>query len=259
MYEKECAAMISAACKASHEIMEIYKKGFHINLKEDKSPVTDADLASNKIIRQELSVLADIGWLSEEDADNMDRLNKKALFIIDPLDGTQDFVNHDDSFGINIALVIDHHPVCSVVAIPAMNSYAYAILNQGSFYHHDDKEERLHVSDRIKDLILVQSKTHHLPSEEDILRRHASLIKEVRFMGASTKSISLARGDVDASVRFTDKTKEWDVCAPELIVREAGGIFLDSKLKPFVYNRKDVYNHDGYCMFNKKENEILLK
>ena len=78
-------------------------------------------------------------------------------------------------------------------------------------------------------------------------------------MGASTKSISLAKGDVDASVRFTDKTKEWDVCAPELIVREAGGIFLDSKLKPFVYNRKDVYNHDGYCMFNKKENEILLK
>lgn len=259
MYEKECNAMISAAVKASHRIMEIYQKGFHINLKEDKSPVTDADLASNQIIRNELSSFSDIAWLSEEDADNMDRLEKKAIFIIDPLDGTQDFVNHDNSFGINIALVVDHHPVCSVVAVPALDSYAYAIIGQGSFYHHDGTEERLHVSDRTENLILVQSKTHHLPSEEAIIRRHASLIKEVRFMGASTKCISLAKGDVDASVRFTDMTKEWDVCAPELIVKEAGGIFLDSKLKPFVYNRKDVYNHDGYCMFNRKENEILLK
>ncbi len=259
MYEKELQAMITACKKASAEIMRIYEKGFHVNLKEDKSPVTDADLASNRILRAELSQFTDIAWLSEEDADNKERLSKKALFIVDPLDGTEDFVQRDGSFGINIALVVDRHPVASVVGVPAQNSYAYALKGKGSFYVHDGKEERLHVSDKLKDLILVQSMTHTYEEELAVIERHKDIIKEVTYLGASTKAIALAQGKVDASVRFTPYTKEWDVCAPELIVTEAGGIFTDSKLNEFIYNREDVYNHNGYSMFNRIENEILLK
>lgn len=259
MYEKELQAMISACQKASKEIMRIYSKGFHVDLKEDKSPVTDADLASNKILRAELSQFSSIGWLSEEDADNKERLTKKALFIVDPLDGTEDFVQRDGSFGINIALVVDRKPVVSVVGVPALDSYAYAIKGQGSYYVSQGKEERLHVSDKLKDLILVQSKTHSYKEELAVIERHKDIIKDVTYLGASLKAIALAQGKVDASVRFTPYTKEWDVCAPELIVTEAGGIFTDSKLNEFIYNREDVYNHDGYSMFNRVENEILLK
>lgn len=258
-YQKEKECMIKACLKASEKIMEIYKKGFHIDYKEDSSPVTDADLESNKIIRAELSQFEDIGWLSEEDVDNEARFNKKALFIIDPLDGTQDFVSHDDSFGINIALVVDSHPVVSVIGVPAMNMYAYAVKGKGSYLIKDGKEERLHVSSRVNHLIIVQSLTHNLDSEKEVIKKHQEIIEKVVYLGASTKAISLAKGEVDCSVRYTDKTKEWDVCAPELIVTEAGGIFTDSKLKEFTYNRRDVYNHDGYSMFNRKENTILLK
>lgn len=251
-------AMISACTKASKEIMEIYNRDFKINIKEDNSPVTEADLASNKIIKKELSVFDEIGWLSEEDIDNEARFSKDALFIIDPLDGTQDFVNKDGSFGINIALVYHQKPLISVIGVPASNTYAYAIKGKGAFLHQNNKNVRLHVSNRTKDLIIVQSMTHVTRKDNSVVKKHADLIKEVRKLGASTKAIALANGEVDCSIRYTDKTKEWDVCAPELIVKEAGGIFVTTKGEEFTYNRKDVYNHDGYAMFNQKENMILL-
>ena len=259
MYEKELEAMILAVKKANTEIMKIYRRGFHVDYKKDDSPVTEADLASNQIIRKELECFKDIAWLSEEDVDSEDRFKKRAVFIVDPLDGTQDFVSHDDYFGVNLALVVDNKPVVAVIGLPAKNAYAYAIKGKGSYYCQEDKEERMHVSDKLHDLIMVQSLTHNLPQEDLILNKHKDRIAKVIYLGASTKAIALAKGDVDASVRFTDQTKEWDVCAPDLIVEEAGGIFVDSKLNRFTYNRKDVINHDGYSMFNRIENTILLK
>jgi 3'(2'),5'-bisphosphate nucleotidase len=251
--------MIQAVRKASAEIMKIYRSGFTVQLKSDHSPVTDADLASNRIIRNELSCFKDIAWLSEEDADDLSRLSKKEVFVIDPLDGTQDFVERDGSFAINLALVRDHHPVLAVIGVPGSSSYAYAIQGQGSFYV-DEKgtTTRLHVSDRTSHLIYVGSKTHENEAEKAVITRHSDLIGEVVRYGASTKAIYLAMGKVDASVRYTAMTKEWDVCAPDLIVREAGGIFCDTLEKDFLYNRADVYNRDGYAMFNRKENKVLL-
>ncbi len=258
MYQKEWEAMVSACQKASAEIMNIYRRDFKISTKSDQSPVTEADLASDKIIRKELSVFPEIGWLCEEDFDDKERLSKKAIFVVDPLDGTQDFVNRDGSFGINIALVVNHIPVVSVVGIPAQNAYAYAIKGEGAFYIKEGKKEKLQVSNRTKDLILVESMTHVLDKEKEIERKHKDLIQKVIHMGASTKMIALGQQKADCSVRYTDKTKEWDTCAPELLVTEAGGVFLDTELKPFVYNREDVYNRKGYCMFNRIENKILL-
>jgi 3'(2'), 5'-bisphosphate nucleotidase len=259
MYEKELAAMIAAVKKASAEIDRIYRSGFSVHLKSDHSPVTDADLASNAIIRKELSVFSDISWLSEEDADDFSRLSKRRLFVIDPLDGTQDFVNRDGSFSINLALVEDHVPVVSVIGLPNQNTYAYAIAGSGAFYVDvAGITTRMAVSSRTDHLILVLSKTHDNPQETAVVTRYASKIASVVRYGASEKAIRLARGEVDVSIRYTDQTKEWDVAAPDLLVREAGGVFCDTKLQPFRYNRKDVYNHDGYCMFNRKENEFLL-
>ena len=259
MFEKELEKMIQAAKAASAEIMKIYSNGFSVKTKDDESPVTDADIVSDKIIREHLSVFDDIAWLSEEDADDLSRLTRRKLFIVDPLDGTSDFVNKDGSFGINIALVVDHRPVCSVVAVPAMNTYAYAMKGKGSYYVDENgREERMHVSSLTENLRVLVSKTHRTKEDDELFKRHASSIKELIPMGASTKAIYLSRGLADACIRITDKTKEWDVCAPELIVTEAGGVFVDLNRKEFVYNREDVHNHDGYCMLNRKENEFLL-
>ena len=259
MYESILRSMIQSCQKASEEIMRIYRRGFHVENKEDLSPVTDADIASNAIIHDTLSTYSDIYYMSEEEEDNKERLSKDALFIVDPLDGTTDFVNRDDSFGINLAFVVNHQPVLSVIAVPARGVYAYAIAGKGSYYVFADREEKMQVSSNTKDLILLASMTHQLPSEEEVAHRHKDLVKEVIRKGACTKALYLARGKADACIRYTPYTKEWDVCAPDLIVKEAGGIFVDKNLKPFTYNREDVYNRDGYCMFNRKENFILLQ
>lgn len=260
MYESELRAMIEAGKEASAEVLRIYQKGFSVKIKEDNSPVTDADIASDALLRKKLSVFSDIAWLSEEEADDSSRLQKRALFIVDPLDGTADFVHHDGTFGINLALVVDHHPVASFIALPARQSFAYALKGAGTYFvSPDGKEERLHVSSRTDQLIALMSRTHVLPEEEKVLEVNRDKVAQAIASGASTKAVMLAAGKGDFSIRFTDQTKEWDTCAPELVVEEAGGVFLDSKLKPFTYNRKDVYNHDGYSMFNCRENTALLK
>lgn len=259
MFEKELEAMILAGKSASKEVMRIYSTGFNVSKKNDASPVTDADLASNKILSKILSQFNEIAWLSEEDADDMTRLNNDLVFIVDPLDGTTDFVNHDDSFGINIALTYKKHPVCSVVMIPAQNTYAYALKGKGTFFvASDGTETKLHVSDRTQDLIFLVSKTHREPKEDLLLNQNLDSIKEIIPMGASTKAVYLASGKADCSIRFTTQTKEWDICAPELIVTEAGGLFVDTLKHSFEYNRIDVYNKNGYCMFNRQENMRFL-
>lgn len=259
MFEKELEAMILAAKKASKEVMAIYRRGFHVSIKEDDSPVTDADLASNRVIRGMLSPFSDVAWLSEEDADDRSRLAKNKLFVVDPLDGTSDFVNRDDSFGINIALVYERRPVVSVLAVPAKNLIVYASKGNGSYLLEEGKDPiRLHVSDRLDRLVWLTSKTHCSEEDKKIIEKNRNRIDKVVPLGASTKAVEIARGNADVSIRYTDSTKEWDVCASDLVVTEAGGIFVDVKGRTFVYNREDVYNRDGYCMFNRKENLNLL-
>lgn len=254
MFEKELNAMILAGRKASDEIMKIYKKGFNVTIKSDQSPVTDADIASNKVIRETLSSFSDIGWLSEEDYDDRSRLEKRKLFVIDPLDGTSDFVERDDSFGVNIALVVDRKPVCSVIAIPAQNKIYYAIKDKGSYFLDGNESLPLHVSDRLDHLVFLTSKTHSSLEEENLIKTNHDFIDKVVPLGASTKAVAIAEGKADCCIRYTKMTKEWDVCAPDLLVREAGGLFVDTLGEPFVYNRENVYNMNGYCMFNRKEN-----
>ena len=117
---------------------------------------------------------------------------------------------------------------------------------------------KIHVSSRLSDLVYAVSKTHENERERNVYLRHRDRIASLVALGASRKGVELARGRVDATIRYTAMTKEWDTCAMDLIVREAGGVFKDTELKPFVYNREDVYNRKGSCMFNRIENAILL-
>lgn len=250
--------MVLAGNRASRKIAEIYDRGFDVHIKEDNSPVTTADLASDDIIRETLQDI-DAYYLSEEETDSPARLTKKSLFIVDPLDGTQDFVNRDGSFSVNIAYVEDHQVLLGVIYLPTKQSYCYAVKGKGSYLVQEGKERRIHVSDRKEGLIYLASKTHENPMEKAVYERHSSMISRVERLGASMKGVYLASGLGDASIRYTDMTKEWDTCAMDLIVQEAGGVFLDTKKRKFTYNRKDVYNRDGYCMFNSMDvcNKLL--
>lgn len=249
--------MLEAAKAASKKILQIYKDGFNIQYKEDKSPLTDADLASNKTIREMLKPLVEkyqIAWLSEEDADNKERLKNDKVIIVDPLDGTADFVKKDDSFSINIAYVENRRPVLSLIAVPCKNLIMYAIKDNGCYYIDENGTTvKCHTNNKSKDLIFVSSISHPCEKETRFYKKHEDLISKVIPMGACTKAFAIAKGDADCCVRFTSDTKEWDVCAADLIVHEAGGIFVDPNGKEFIYNRENVYNPFGYCIFNNRE------
>lgn len=249
--------MLEATSCASKKIMEIYKSNFHINFKEDNSPVTSADIESNKIITSYLSN-TNIQVLSEEITDDYSRLNEEKIFILDPLDGTQDFVNKDDTFGINLAYVINGEPIIGVIGLPVENSIIYAIKNKGSYRLYDNKTTKLHVSNRTDNLIYLASKTHNIPKEIEVYKNNPHVSKIISS-GACTKAYLLSSGVGDISIRLTDMTKEWDVVSCDIIVRESGGYFATTKNKQFTYNKKDVINHDGYIMANDKDNLNYFK
>ncbi len=252
--------MQEAIIEAGKEIMRLYEnKEYKVDIKKDDSPVTTADFNSNRIIHSKLDIFSDIAFLSEEDIDDKKRLNSEYVFILDPLDGTSDFVNRDGSFSVNLALVYKGDPIISFIGLPALNSYCYAIKDKGCYEVNENKIRRLYCSKKRDDLILVESMTHTSSKEKEVYDKNRSRIKDIIKAGASTKAYYIASQKADVSIRYTSMTKEWDTCACDLIVKEAGGYFVDTNLKSFKYNKEDVYNHDGYCMFNIKENIDLIK
>lgn len=257
-YSKQLKLMVEVARQASSEIMKYYKNGFNVEIKEDNSPVTTADKAANEIIVNTLKrEFPSIGILTEEAFDNKERLSQDDIFVIDPLDGTADFVKKDDMFAINIALVHDHLPVVGVVAIPASGTFYFAVKDHGAYVVTEENMiKRIRVSNKVRDITVLSSLCHPNKKIKDICDSNSN-IKELRLVGSSLKACLVAEGQAEVNYTFGANTKEWDTCAPQIIVEEAGGIYRDTKGESIKYNREDVYNRNGFVVLNKEENDFL--
>ena len=258
MYEKELEVAINAGLKARDAILKFYHDGFHVEIKEDKSPVTEADKTADKIIREEISkVFPEHAFLTEESEDNKERLNNEFVWIVDPVDGTKDFVAKDDQFTTNIALCRNHEIVLGVVLAPAMNSYYYAIKGEGAYKVANGVKTRIHVSEKTSDITCLTSVFHLSPKEVEIIDKHKDIITNVHKAGSSLKACQISEGLAEISYRLSDGTKEWDTAAFQIIVEEAGGYVLKLDKTPITYNREDVYNRGGYIILNNLKNWLL--
>ncbi len=260
MYEKELKAMLEAARLAEKHIMKVYATDFDVEIKSDDSPVTLADKGADEILRKTLAnSFPDYGFLTEESKDTGERRNKEFVFIIDPVDGTSDFVARDGQFCTNIALARNGVVVVGVIHLPSSGISYYAVKGEGSYRLEPGKEPvRIHVSDRETNLRAMRSISHFNEKEKAFYGRNASLFEEdIAPIGAAYKFCLLAEGKKDFFVRFGAGTKEWDVASGDLILSEAGGVLVEPNGHPFTYNREDVYNRNGYVMANKKENLFL--
>ena len=258
MWEKELEVAKDLAKKAGKVIMDYYHSSFDVEIKDDDSPVTSADIAANKIIVDGLKEkFPTYAILSEEIADDFDRLHNDYVWIIDPLDGTQDFVNHGDGFGVNIALAYKHQLVVGVVYIPVNDELFFASKGNGSFCEHNGEITRNHVSDKTTDLTCLISKYHFSSIEKQLIEKYNDRIARYLPYGASIKACLIARGEAELSYRLYSGTKEWDTAAPELILLEAGGLVLKPDGTPMTYNRLDVRNTEGFVLMNRKENFLL--
>lgn len=258
MWEKELKAVLAAGELAKEAILKIYHAGFAVEIKSDNSPVTLADKTSDAIFRCELSrAFPSYAFLTEEAADDLSRLDNDYVWIIDPLDGTKDFVAKDDQFTINVALSYKHQAVLGVIIIPVSGDIYYAITGQGSFHLKDGKATSIHVSEKTKDLTVLTSVFHFNKYEKNIIAKYPDRIARHEPVGSSIKACRIAEGKAELSYRLSDGTKEWDTAASQIIVEEAGGIYVKPNGEPLVYNRTDVVNREGYVIANCLENLIL--
>ena len=259
MWEKELQAAIDAGLLARNKILDVYHKKFDVEIKEDNSPVTVADKMADKIIRDYLHHLfPDYAFLTEESEDNLERLNNDLVWIVDPVDGTKDFVARDDEFTTCIGLSYKHTVVVGVVVVPAKDELYYASAGNGAFYQKlGQNPVKIHVNDKIEDLTYLSSVFHLTKEEEQFVADNSDKIKHVEKMGSSLKPCAIAQGLAEVTYRSSPNTKEWDTAAAQIIVEEAGGLFLEPNGQPISYNRKDVYNRNGYIVVNRKENNFL--
>lgn len=247
--------LITIGIKAKDEVLKYYHDGFKVETKSDKSPVTSADLASNKIICEYLkNKYPSYAILSEESTDDLKRLENDRVFIIDPIDGTADFVDKDDEFSINLAFAVKGEIKVGVIIIPALN-YCYFSYGHNPSYFYDLNEnfiKIIHVSEKTDNLTVLTSRKHEV--DLNVIKPIKHLVKDIKPCGSSYKGCLIAQGDADMYFNHSQNTKEWDVAPIDIIVTNAGGVFLTlNKMEKFIYNKKDPYNRDGFLCMNRSD------
>lgn len=260
MYEKELEFAIKTAKEASEIVRKIYfDNSAIVQIKSDDSPVTQADLLSEKLIRSRIvENYPDYGILSEETEDNPIRLSKDYVWIVDPIDGTKDYVERTGEFTINIALSYKGEIVVGVIMIPVKNEVFFASKGNGSYREVEGKIYQNHVSDQTENLILLGSRFHRGPLEVEYYEKHKDVITEFKTYGSSYKACKIACGEAHVYMKAGRGTKEWDVAPMAIIIKEAGGIFLTAKGNEMRFNKEDVYNNEGFFIINKMNKNLLI-
>jgi 3'(2'), 5'-bisphosphate nucleotidase len=243
-------SLIRTAREAGDAILEIYRQDFAVYEKEDASPLTEADLASHRIIVDALRQLTpDIPVLSEEDADIpfAERSRWSSYWLIDPLDGTKEFIKKNGEFTVNIALVKEHRACIGVVHVPATGVTFYGETGKGAFRVEDGETVQIHATQPTRaPLRVAGSRSHAGSSLQTFLEKIGE--HEIVSMGSSLKLCLVAEGKADIYPRL-GPTSEWDTAAAQAIVEAAGGMVTDTGGRPLRYNTKESLLNPHFLVF----------
>lgn len=261
-YAAELETAREACLAAGAIIRQHYEAGpIAARHKADDSPVTAADLEANDRILALLAARfpAD-AILSEETTDDRARLGQERVWIVDPLDGTRDFVARTGDFAVHVGLAVGGRPAVGVVYQPVGDRLFWATRGDGAFVRDPAGERPVRVSHRAA-LDSARVGVTRLASTDGLARflAEAGLAARAENIGASIKMTAVAEGRCEASICLHGREKEWDTCAPELIVAEAGGRVTDIDGAPFVYNRPAVAHARGILMTNGPLHDALAE
>ncbi len=233
--------VIEIAEQASEKILVVYNTEFDVTSKEDNTPLTEADMAAHHVISDGLKrITPDIPILSEESIDIPFETRQQwdTYWLVDPLDGTREFVKRNGEFTVNIALIENHQPVLGVIHVPVSGLCYYASNGNGAFKKLPD-EPAVAISTKPKKsglTLVAGSRSHRGKSLNAFLEKIGEY--EIISMGSSLKSCLVAEGKVDIYPRL-GPTSEWDTAAAQCIVENAGGKIVDLSMQPMRYNTKD--------------------
>lgn len=237
--------IITTAKEAGDAILEFYNDDVEVMHKEDESPLTKADLAAHHIIIDALKELdPDTPVISEESGvpDYKDRSHWNKFWIVDPLDGTKEFIKKNDEFTVNIALVENGDPILGVVYVPVKDTIFYAQKGQGSFKKEGSNKAKPIFSenaDKNNDLVAVQSRSHGSDRLVNKLKEEGLTVDQTIPAGSSLKFCLVAEGKADIYPRM-GPTMEWDVAAGDCVYRYSAPDGVHSS--PITYNKKDLKN-----------------
>ena len=243
--------IVELAQRAGEKILEVYNSDdFSVEEKHDKSPLTAADLASHHEIVDGLTALTpEIPVLSEESASLPfeERSLWQTYWLVDPLDGTREFIKRNGEFTVNIALIEDGVPVLSVVYVPVTAVSYLACKGQGAFKQEAGERRAIKVRKLgAGPLMVVGSRSHRGESLNQFLEKLGE--HEMVGMGSSLKLCLVAEGVADIYPRL-GLTSEWDTAAAQCVVEQAGGLVTDTAMQPLRYNTKDSLLNPFFLVF----------
>jgi len=247
--------LISSVLKAGEKILEIYHSAdFGVETKKDDSPLTKADLASHKELVKYLETTG-IPIISEEgEVPSYEiRKNYKQYWLIDPLDGTKEFIKKNDEFTVNVALIENGEPILGVVYAPVLGHLYYGEKNKGAYkaviqspslqFSPSPLFTEIRTTHPKDHLIIVASRSHNNPATEDYIKTIAQNYKttEIISKGSSLKLVEVAEGKAHIYPRF-GPTMEWDTAAAHAVVLAAGGTVKQPNGNNLIYNKEDLLN-----------------
>jgi len=266
MYEKELEIAQAIARKAGALILEYYAKEI---IAEEKlgvdnfyEPVTEADRMASRLIVDALSeAFPDDAVLSEEEKDDpLARLTKKRAWIIDPIDGTAGFVQKDGDFAVHVGLAEGGEPVAGIVYLPNFDVMYFASKGSGTFVVRDGETIKLSVSkkDRFAQMKLAVTR-HHWSNRMNRVIKEFGFRNHCRRGSVGLKIGLIAEGKCDIYIHLSPRTKLWDICAPQIILEEAGGKLTDIFGSRARYDIEDLQNHNGILASNGVAHDEAVK
>ncbi|HLP90813.1 MAG TPA: 3'(2'),5'-bisphosphate nucleotidase CysQ [Nostocaceae cyanobacterium] len=233
---------------------------------KDNDPVTAADLAVSEYILTELQTAfenEDFGYISEETyKQQQGKHPAEWVWIIDPLDGTRDFIEKTGEYAIHIALVKNSRPVLAVVVIPEAEKLYFATRNGGAFVETANNIQPVKVNSHkpLQDLTLVVSRSHRHGKLEFLLQHLPCQQQQaIGSVGCKIAAIVEQKADVYISLSGKSAPKDWDMAAPELILTEAGGNFTHFDGQPLQYNTGDINQWGGLLASNSPDHQLLCQ
>ncbi len=265
-YDKLILTTILAAKRAGEAILDVYDSDFAVEQKDDKSPLTLADKKSNEIIEKVLVQTVTVNnstvpILSEEGKETSydERKKWEYFWLVDPLDGTKEFIKRNGEFTVNIALIHKHKPVLGIIYIPVKNIFYFAAIDIGTYKLENseiltddlsieeliDKSQKLPLDSNNKSsLTVIGSRSHTSEEFSEFVKRLNEKHGNVEFIssGSSLKLCLVAEGIADVYPRF-GPTMEWDTAAGQAIVEQANGTVMDTETnEPLEYNKSNLLN-----------------
>jgi len=243
--------VLEAVAAAGTAILEVYAAGHEVEFKADESPITRADRAAHEILATRLAAITSAIPVLSEEAEASHAFGVRGawreFWLVDPLDGTREFISHNGEFTVNVALVRDHRPVLGVVAAPALGLTYYAAEGVGAFRRQDGAEaEPIHVRAAADPLVVVGSRSHRGDSLDGLLARLGT--HELRPMGSALKFCLVAEGSADFYPRL-GPTSEWDTAAAQAVLEMAGGAVTTLDGQPLRYNQRETLLNPHFIAF----------